>query len=104
MNTHTHPLSRLNSDSSKASAFSSSSSSVTGGNGENEGKGKGGKGKAAKGAKLDAMYGSMSTIFIEESVVQASRIGISDDFLDLGSGIGQIVLQVAATVGCKAIG
>ena len=50
------------------------------------------------------MYGAMNPLFIEDCVVQPSRLGRSDDFLDIGSGIGQVVVQVAATVGCKAIG
>ena len=54
--------------------------------------------------KIVAMYGAMNPLFIEDCVVQPSRLGRSDDFLDIGSGIGQVVIQVAATVGCKAIG
>ena len=54
--------------------------------------------------KIDAMYGAMNPLFIENCVIQPSRLGISSDFLDIGSGIGQVVIQVAATVGCKATG
>ena len=50
------------------------------------------------------MYGAMNPLFIENCVIQPSRLGISSDFLDIGSGIGQVVIQVAATVGCKATG
>jgi Histone methylation protein DOT1 len=50
------------------------------------------------------MYGGMRELFIEESVVQPSRLGKSSDFLDIGSGIGQVVIQVACTVGCRSIG
>ena len=50
------------------------------------------------------MYGGMKELFIEECVVQPSRLGKSSDFLDIGSGIGQVVIQVACTVGCKSIG
>ena len=54
--------------------------------------------------RIGAMYGAMNPLFIEDCVVQPSRLGKSGDFLDIGSGIGQVVVQVAATVGCKAIG
>ena len=50
------------------------------------------------------MYGAMNPLFIEEAVVQPSRIGRSSDFLDIGSGIGQVVIQVACTVGCISTG
>jgi hypothetical protein len=50
------------------------------------------------------MYGGMKELFIEESVVQPSRLGKSSDFVDIGSGIGQVVIQVACTVGCRSIG
>ena len=55
-------------------------------------------------SKIDAMYGAMNPLFIEDCVVQPSQLGRSDSFLDIGSGIGQVVLQVAATVGCKSTG
>jgi Histone methylation protein DOT1 len=58
----------------------------------------------SKPEKINAMYGAMNPLFIEEGVVQSSRIGCSSDFLDIGSGIGQVVIQVACTVGCVSTG
>ena len=58
----------------------------------------------SKPEKINAMYGAMNPLFIEEAVVQSSRIGCSSDFLDIGSGIGQVVIQVACTVGCVSTG
>jgi ubiquinone/menaquinone biosynthesis C-methylase UbiE len=54
--------------------------------------------------KINAMYGAMNPLFIEEAVVQSTRLGWSSDFLDIGSGIGQVVIQVACTVGCVSTG
>ena len=58
----------------------------------------------SKPEKINAMYGAMNPLFIEEAVVQSTRIGCSSDFLDIGSGIGQVVIQVACTVGCVSTG
>jgi [histone H3]-lysine79 N-trimethyltransferase len=49
------------------------------------------------------MYGGMTESFTER-LIQRMRLMKNQTFLDIGSGIGQVVLQVAATVGCKAIG
>jgi SAM-dependent methyltransferase len=57
----------------------------------------------AEGVKRHAMYGGMTEPFTER-LVQRMRLVRNQTFLDIGSGIGQVVLQVAATVGCKAIG
>uniref|UniRef100_A0A1X7SI86 Histone-lysine N-methyltransferase, H3 lysine-79 specific n=1 Tax=Amphimedon queenslandica TaxID=400682 RepID=A0A1X7SI86_AMPQE len=39
-----------------------------------------------------------------QEVIATTRMTENDVFLDLGSGVGQIVLQVAASVGCKCYG
>ncbi|XP_019855114.1 PREDICTED: uncharacterized protein LOC109584002 [Amphimedon queenslandica] len=49
------------------------------------------------------VYGETSFELIQE-VIATTRMTENDVFLDLGSGVGQIVLQVAASVGCKCYG
>jgi len=49
------------------------------------------------------VYGETSFDLVAE-VIKHTHIKESDIFLDLGSGVGQVVLQVAATVGCKCYG
>jgi len=50
-----------------------------------------------------AQYGRANPTLIQ-TVICAARITDTDSFLDIGSGIGQVCLQVAATVGCPAVG
>lgn len=54
-------------------------------------------------AGTDMMYGGMYEGFTEE-LVQRTCIGAGQSFVDIGSGIGQICLQVAATVPCAVAG
>jgi H3 lysine-79-specific histone-lysine N-methyltransferase len=49
------------------------------------------------------MYGGVKENLVE-LVIEKTMIGKDDQFLDIGSGIGQICIQVAATVGCKTLG
>jgi hypothetical protein len=37
-------------------------------------------------------------------VIELCGVGPGDTFVDVGSGMGQVVMQVAATVGCVAVG
>ena len=48
-------------------------------------------------------YGGMGSHFVDEMTVRA-RLTSEQTFYDLGSGIGQIPLQVAATTGARSIG
>jgi hypothetical protein len=50
------------------------------------------------------MYGSMTESFIETTLVRNFRMGKSKKFLDIGSGIGQICIQMSATTGCESLG
>lgn len=54
--------------------------------------------------KQQAMYGSMTETFTEEMVIQHTRLGKSNVFVDIGHGIGQINIQVAATTLARTIG
>lgn len=49
------------------------------------------------------VYGETSFELIS-SVISSTRLTENDVFLDLGSGVGQVVLQVASLVGCKCYG
>jgi hypothetical protein len=49
------------------------------------------------------VYGETSFELVCE-VIKLTKMTENDVFLDLGSGVGQIVLQVAAKVGCKCYG
>ena len=51
----------------------------------------------------NTMYGAVTESFVE-FLIQFSSLGRNDRFLDIGSGIGQVVMQVAATVGCVSYG
>ena len=47
------------------------------------------------------MYGEASFGAVNKIIELLSPISSSDRFLDLGSGVGQVVLQVAALVDCS---
>lgn len=67
-----------------------------------EGSGGGGKSNESEG-DTTFQYGGMNENFVQE-MVERSCMGKDSSFYDVGSGIGQVVIQVAATVGCKAEG
>lgn len=50
-----------------------------------------------------AQYGRSRTPFVEQSI-RATQLSDKDRFFDIGSGIGTVVLHVAATVGCASSG
>lgn len=75
-----------------------SNSNSSNGNNGNNGSG------ARSGPRRDAMYGSVSEQFIQECIIERMRIHKESNFLDIGSGIGQICIQVSACTGCKSIG
>ena len=71
-----------------------------------EGKGGGTRGATVfdeKDTSIRFQYGGMSENFIQE-MCERSCVGKDDIFVDIGSGIGQVVIQVAATMGCKSWG
>ena len=71
-----------------------------------EGKGGGTRGATVfdeKDSSIRFQYGGMNENFIQE-MCERSCMGKDDVFVDIGSGIGQIVIQVAATMGCKSVG
>lgn len=41
--------------------------------------------------------------FVQE-MCERTRIGKNDKFVDVGSGIGQVIIQIAATIGCSCVG
>ena len=49
------------------------------------------------------VYGETNANLVQH-VITSQQITAADTFFDLGSGIGQVVLQVAASTGCRAIG
>ena len=61
-----------------------------------------GGGRGCKGAEIEGdtiyQYGGMNENFIQE-MCERLCIGKQDTFVDVGSGIGQVALQVAATTG-----
>ena len=59
--------------------------------------------KGVGGAQGDTMYGTMSDAFVER-FIQRTRLGKDDSFFDAGSGVGQVVMQVALTVRCRVSG
>ena len=72
---------------------------------ENNGEIKGRKDvKNEQGEVCEAMYGSMTETFTEDTIIQHTRLGKSNTFVDIGSGIGQINIQVAATTLADSIG
>lgn len=50
-----------------------------------------------------AMYGRARASFVERAI-DAMKITKRDSFFDIGSGVGSVVMQVAATVGCPSRG
>jgi hypothetical protein len=60
--------------------------------------------KNEQGEVCHAMYGSMTESFTEDTIVQNTRMGKSNIFVDIGSGIGQINIQVAATTLASNVG
>jgi Histone methylation protein DOT1 len=52
----------------------------------------------------NAMYGGMSEGFVNTQILQRMLMSSNSTFLDLGAGIGQISIQVAAQTKCRAIG
>ena len=62
------------------------------------------QGKASEGTNgLDYMYGGMYEHFVDQ-LVQRSRITQHQTFYDVGCGIGQVAIQVAATTGARCVG
>jgi len=62
------------------------------------------QGKASEGTNgLDFMYGGMYEHFVDQ-LVQRSRITQHQTFYDVGCGIGQVAIQVAATTGARCVG
>ena len=49
------------------------------------------------------MYGRAKPMLVED-VAAWCHLGQRDLFVDVGSGMGQVVFQVATTVGCRAVG
>jgi H3 lysine-79-specific histone-lysine N-methyltransferase len=49
------------------------------------------------------VYGEINAILINE-FIEKTRINSKSIFMDLGCGIGNVVLQVAAQTGCEAYG
>jgi len=47
-----------------------------------------------------AQYGRAKYTFVQQAVVTAAKLQSHEKFADIGSGIGTVVLQVAATIGC----
>ena len=50
-----------------------------------------------------AQYGRANPVLVEE-VIRKASISKADRFVDIGSGIGHVVMQVACTVGCPSAG
>lgn len=49
------------------------------------------------------VYGETNASLVQH-IIKTQEITAADIFFDLGSGIGQVVLQAAATTGCRAFG
>jgi hypothetical protein len=49
------------------------------------------------------VYGETNASLVQH-IVETQKITAADTFFDLGSGIGQVVLQAAAMTGCRAFG
>lgn len=49
------------------------------------------------------MYGEINPTLIKE-FIQKTRMNSRSVFMDMGCGIGNVVLQVAAQTGCEAYG
>lgn len=47
------------------------------------------------------MYGETSFELVDQ-MINSIEFGEEDTFIDLGSGVGQVVLQVAAATKCKS--
>lgn len=60
-------------------------------------------GRKLKASQYRAQYGRANPILVE-TVINRARIGSHDKFIDIGSGIGHVAMQVACTVGCDAVG
>jgi hypothetical protein len=50
-----------------------------------------------------AQYGRVKYSFVRQAL-EAVHLGEGDTLVDIGSGIGTVVLQAAATFGCRALG
>mmetsp|Transcript_56317 Transcript_56317/g.82342 ORF Transcript_56317/g.82342 Transcript_56317/m.82342 type:complete len:510 (+) Transcript_56317:591-2120(+) len=61
------------------------------------------RGNKAQKDQENAMYGSVLPNFVEE-MIKKVQITHQARFLDIGSGIGTVVVQVAATAGCYSAG
>lgn len=63
--------------------------------------------QAIKGVKrcdgMRLMYGAIRAPLIQE-MVRFARVTKGDRFVDIGSGLGTVVLQMAAVAGCQATG
>ena len=49
------------------------------------------------------VYGETNASLVQH-IIETQEVTETDTFFDLGSGIGQVVLQAAATTGCRAFG
>ncbi|PVV01166.1 hypothetical protein BB560_004424 [Smittium megazygosporum] len=49
------------------------------------------------------VYGEINPVLVDE-IIKKCKVGSSDLFLDLGCGIGNVVIQVAMQTGCKSVG
>mmetsp|Transcript_2932 Transcript_2932/g.3966 ORF Transcript_2932/g.3966 Transcript_2932/m.3966 type:complete len:377 (+) Transcript_2932:459-1589(+) len=56
-----------------------------------------------KPAQFRAQYGRANSNLVQR-VIEQTRMKKEDKFIDIGSGIGIIAMQVACTVGCKSTG
>ena len=54
--------------------------------------------------QVAAEYGGMLEAFIDRDVATRMRLGKDDRFVDVGSGIGNVVIQIALTVNCASVG
>lgn len=52
----------------------------------------------------DNVYGEMNKIFITKILCDDLRVSSKDVFVDLGSGVGNVVLQAALQIGCESWG
>jgi H3 lysine-79-specific histone-lysine N-methyltransferase len=52
----------------------------------------------------DNVYGELHAPFISEILVERAKMTSDQVFVDLGSGVGQVVLQAALEIGCESWG
>ncbi|GBG31482.1 Histone-lysine N-methyltransferase, H3 lysine-79 specific [Hondaea fermentalgiana] len=59
--------------------------------------------ESVSGHQFRAQYGRANSHLVQ-TCIQEAQITRKDRFIDIGSGIGQVVLQIASCVGCPSIG